>query len=138
MSEHPLLEASGGGWIVSGQAPGRAVHAERADTRHRMGPRCPRRCRGALGAQGPAGPEGAELPDVNWQEVSALALAPRGVGSVDWWCSDIVAFPDRLLDLVTRWLASGRVRNSCTQSSSRVSPILPNARVFHLDQTSAS
>ena len=69
------------------------------------------------------------------------AGGPDGV--VDWWCSDIVCYPDRLLGLVTRWLATGRVRNLvCTlkfqgrtdhEVAARFAAI-PGAQLFHLDQ----
>lgn len=91
----------------------------------------------------PLHPGVAALPNVAWQEGSAFALDPDEVGPVDWWCSDIVAYPDRLLDLVTRWLASGLVRNLvCTVKfqgptdhdvAARFAA-LPDARLFHLDQ----
>jgi len=85
----------------------------------------------------------AALRNVAWQEGSAFALEPEDVGPVDWWCSDIIAYPDRLLDLVTTWLQSGRVRNLvCTIKFQGTTDhdvaaefaALPNARVFHLDQ----
>jgi 23S rRNA (cytidine2498-2'-O)-methyltransferase len=91
----------------------------------------------------PLAPEVAALPNVTWQEGSAFALDPADVGPVDWWCSDVVAYPDRLLDLVTRWLASGRVRNLvCTVKFQGATDhdvaarfaALPDARLFHLDQ----
>ena len=87
--------------------------------------------------------EVADLPNVAWQEGSAFALDPDAVGPVDWWCSDIVAYPDRLLDLVTRWCGSGRVRNlvctikfqgSTDHDAAARFAALPGARVFHLDQ----
>ncbi len=91
----------------------------------------------------PLAPGVAALPNVTWQEGSAFALDPQDVEPVDWWCSDIIAYPDRLLDLVTRWLESGRVRNLvCTikfqgptdhDAAARFAA-LPDARVFHLDQ----
>ena len=91
----------------------------------------------------PLAPQVAELSNVSWREGSAFALEPEEVGPVDWWCSDIIAYPDRLLELVTRWLTSGRVRNLvCTikfqgqtdhDAAGRFAA-LPDAQVFHLDQ----
>lgn len=91
----------------------------------------------------PLAPEIAELPNVTWQEGSAFALDPEEVGPVDWLCSDVVAYPDRLLDLVRQWLESGQVRNLvCTvkfqgatdhEAAARFAA-LPDAQVFHLDQ----
>lgn len=83
------------------------------------------------------------LPNVTFQVGSAFALDPAAFDPVDWWCSDIIAYPDRLLDLVTHWLESGRVRNLvCTIKFQGATDhdvaarfaALPNARVFHLDQ----
>ncbi len=83
------------------------------------------------------------LPNVTWQDGSAFALDPTEVAVVDWWCSDIIAYPERLLDLASTWLASGRVRNLvCTikfqgrtdhDVATRFAA-LPDAQVFHLDQ----
>ncbi len=91
----------------------------------------------------PLAPPVADLRNVTWQEGSAFALSPDEVGPIDWWCSDIIAYPDRLLDLVTHWLESGRVRNLvCTikfqgptdhDAAARFAA-LPDAQVFHLDQ----
>lgn len=91
----------------------------------------------------PLAPDVADLPNVTWQEGSAFALDPDEVGPVDWLCSDIVAYPDRLLDLVTRWLSSGHVRNLvCTikfqgdtdHDAAAHFAVLPDAQLFHLDQ----
>jgi 23S rRNA (cytidine2498-2'-O)-methyltransferase len=83
------------------------------------------------------------LPNVSWRQGSAFGLDPAEVGPVDWWCSDIVAYPDRLLGLVTRWLDTGRVRNLvCTvkfqgatdhEVAARFAA-LPGAQLFHLSQ----
>lgn len=91
----------------------------------------------------PLDPDVAALPNVTWQEGSAFALEPEQVGPVDWWCSDIAAYPDRLHDLAERWLASGLVRNLvCTikfqgrtdHAAAERFAALPGARVLHLDQ----
>ena len=42
---------------------------------------------------------------------SAFALDPRSEPPVDWLCSDIICYPQRLLGLVQRWLDAGTVRN---------------------------
>lgn len=91
----------------------------------------------------PLDPDVAALPNVTFREGSAFAMDPEDVEPVDWWCSDIIAYPDRLLDLVTRWLESGRVRNLvCTikfqgdtdHAAAAGFAALPNAQVFHLHQ----
>ena len=91
----------------------------------------------------PLADEVGRLANVTWQQASAFGLDPADVGPVDWWCSDIVAYPERLLDLVTRWLDSGRVRNLvCTvkfqgetdhDAAARFAA-LPGAQLFHLSQ----
>jgi 23S rRNA (cytidine2498-2'-O)-methyltransferase len=91
----------------------------------------------------PLAPEVDRLANVTWRRASAFGLDPDDVGPVDWWCSDIIAYPDRLLDLVTRWLDSGLVRNLvCTvkfqgetdHDAAERFAALPGAQLFHLSQ----
>jgi 23S rRNA (cytidine2498-2'-O)-methyltransferase len=73
--------------------------------------------------------------------MSAFALEPRDIGPVDWLCSDIVCYPEKLLELVNRWLDSGLVRNFvCTvkfqgetdhAAAARFAAI-PGSRLMHL------
>ncbi|GBQ71490.1 methyltransferase [Ameyamaea chiangmaiensis NBRC 103196] len=49
-------------------------------------------------------------PRVEWRQESAFGLDPQSLPPVDWLCSDIIAYPPRLLALTQRWIASGRVR----------------------------
>lgn len=90
----------------------------------------------------PLDPGVAGLANVTVEQGSVFALAPEDVDPVDWWCSDVIAYPDRLLDLVEQWLTSGRVRNLvCTlkfQGATDFAAVarataLPGAQVFHLD-----
>jgi 23S rRNA (cytidine2498-2'-O)-methyltransferase len=91
----------------------------------------------------PLAPEVDRLPNVTVQRTSAFGLDPADVGDVDWWCSDIIAYPDRLLELVTRWLDAGGVRNLvCTvkfqgatdhDTAARFAAI-PGGQLFHLSQ----
>jgi 23S rRNA (cytidine2498-2'-O)-methyltransferase len=55
----------------------------------------------------PLAPEIASLPGIEHRRESAFALDPRSVGPVDWFFSDIVCYPARLLALLERWLAAG-------------------------------
>jgi 23S rRNA (cytidine2498-2'-O)-methyltransferase len=91
----------------------------------------------------PLAPELDALPNVTWRGTSAFGLDPSEVGPLDWWCSDIVAYPDRLLELVTRWLEAGTVRNLvCTikfqgatdHGAAARFAALPGAQVRHLSQ----
>ena len=52
----------------------------------------------------------AGLPNVEVRRESAFGLDPASVGPVDWLCSDVVCYPDRLLGLVERWRQRGQVR----------------------------
>lgn len=58
----------------------------------------------------PLDPRVAALPDVEVRSESAFGLDPRHVAPVDWLASDVVCYPERLLALVERWIASGRAR----------------------------
>lgn len=54
-------------------------------------------------------------PNVEFIRESAFALNPADFPRIDWLCSDIVCYPDRLYSLINRWLESGKVRNMiCT------------------------
>jgi 23S rRNA (cytidine2498-2'-O)-methyltransferase len=76
---------------------------------------------------------------VRYVAESAFALDPAAVGAVDWLFSDIICYPERLLDLVRRW--EGFARNFvCTikfqgptnHDVVREFMALPGARVRHL------
>jgi 23S rRNA (cytidine2498-2'-O)-methyltransferase len=56
----------------------------------------------------PLAPTVAAMPGVSERLESAFALAPE---PVDWLCSDIIAYPDRLLALVRRWIAAKAARH---------------------------
>ena len=67
----------------------------------------------------PLDPRIAALPTVTVRQESAFALDParwrERHGVVDWLCSDIVAYPRRLLRLVRAWMAAGAAqRIICT------------------------
>ncbi len=83
----------------------------------------------------------AGMPGVEERKMSAFALEPEQVGPIDWLFSDIVCYPERLLRLVERWLASGQVRNFvCTikfqgetdHETARRFAEIPGSRVMHL------
>lgn len=100
-----------------------------------------------LGAQvlavdkAPLDPAIAAMPGVEERRVSAFSLEPEEIGPVDWLFSDVVCYPARLLGLVERWLASGRVRNFVStikfqgetdhETAGRFAAI-PGSRVMHL------
>ena len=89
----------------------------------------------------PLAPRVARLAPVEHRAESAFALKPADIGPVDWLCSDVVCYPDRLHRLIETWLASGLARNIiCTlkfqgptdfAAQGRFSR-LPGGRLVHL------
>jgi 23S rRNA (cytidine2498-2'-O)-methyltransferase len=89
----------------------------------------------------PLDPRVAAMPGVRWRGESAFGLDPRSVGPIDWLFSDIICYPARLLALVRRWMAEGRVRNFvCTikfqgdtdHDTAAAFAAIPGSRLFHL------
>jgi 23S rRNA (cytidine2498-2'-O)-methyltransferase len=89
----------------------------------------------------PLDPDVASMSGVEQRRESAFALTPADAGPIDWLFSDIVCYPARLLQLVTHWLESGRVRNFvCTikfqgetdHETARRFAALPGSRLMHL------
>jgi 23S rRNA (cytidine2498-2'-O)-methyltransferase len=81
------------------------------------------------------------LPGIEHRFASAFALDPRTVGPFDWFFSDIVCYPARLLALVERWLAAGTCRRFvCTvkfqgrtdQEAARRFAAIPGSQLRHL------
>ena len=89
----------------------------------------------------PLDPRVDRLDRVEWREGSAFALDPASFGHVDWLCSDVVAYPQRVLAMVERWLHSGHVDNmvvtikfqgATDHAAARAFAELPYGRLFHL------
>lgn len=83
-------------------------------------------------------PSVAAMPNVTLRQESAFALPPE---PVDWLCSDIIAYPDRLLALVKRWIDAGAARHVvCTikfqgathHEAAEAFAAIPGGRVVHL------
>jgi 23S rRNA (cytidine2498-2'-O)-methyltransferase len=83
----------------------------------------------------------AALPNVTCRQESAFGLDPKGLGQVDWLCSDVICYPDRLLELIERWQNEGDVKNFVItvklQGETDFSAIgkfkaLDNSRLVHL------
>lgn len=83
----------------------------------------------------------ARHPNVNWCSGSAFALDPRHAGKVDWLFSDVICYPERLLEMVRRWLEFGECRNFvCTVKLQgenymeivREFAAIPGSRIMHL------
>ncbi|MFA6236816.1 MAG: SAM-dependent methyltransferase [Bacteriovorax sp.] len=63
----------------------------------------------------PLDPKVAALPNIDFRQESAFGLRPQHIGKLDWFFSDIICYPDKLLELVTRFRDSGLVDNfACT------------------------
>jgi 23S rRNA (cytidine2498-2'-O)-methyltransferase len=86
----------------------------------------------------PLAPEVAAMPGVIERLDSAFAMAPE---PVDWLCSDIIAYPDRLLALVQRWIEAGAAKHIvCTikfqgptdHDAAEAFAAIPGGRVIHL------
>jgi 23S rRNA (cytidine2498-2'-O)-methyltransferase len=56
----------------------------------------------------------AELPRVSTKQESAFGLDPASLGPIDWFFSDIICYPSKLLELVRRWDAAGVKNFVCT------------------------
>lgn len=50
-------------------------------------------------------------PNVSFIRHDAFTLKPEDIGPVDWFCSDVVCYPPKLLDWIHRWIDSGMVKN---------------------------
>ncbi len=58
----------------------------------------------------PLAPNVDTHPLVSWCPGSAFGLDPRHAGAVDWLFSDVICYPDRLHEWLTRWLTLGECR----------------------------
>ena len=86
----------------------------------------------------PLAPSVAAMPGVFERQDSAFGMPPE---PVDWLFSDIVAYPDRLLALVQRWIEAGAARNIvCTvkfqgqtdHDAADAFAAIPGGQVVHL------
>lgn len=91
----------------------------------------------------PLEPRIAAMPGVEVRRESAFGLDPAKVGPVDWLCSDVICYPERLYSLVERWLQKGQVRRFvCTikfQGSTDFGAVakfaaIPGSTLMHLHQ----
>jgi 23S rRNA (cytidine2498-2'-O)-methyltransferase len=56
-------------------------------------------------------PHVASLPNVTVVKGDAFSARPDRVGPVDWLFSDVICYPEKLLEHVRSWLAAGACRN---------------------------
>lgn len=89
----------------------------------------------------PLDPRVAKLPGVEVRGESAFGLDPASVGPVDWLCSDVICYPERLLGLVRRWMERGQVRRFVCSvkfqgptdfATLRAFAEIPGSRLMHL------
>jgi 23S rRNA (cytidine2498-2'-O)-methyltransferase len=59
----------------------------------------------------PLAPELMKNPKIKSIKKDAFTLKPSDVGPIDWLFSDIICYPNKLLELVHHWRAEGQVRN---------------------------
>ena len=52
-----------------------------------------------------------DLGQIEFRKESAFGLDPQQFGEIDWFCSDIICYPERLLNLINRFRAAGTVKN---------------------------
>ncbi len=82
-----------------------------------------------------------DLGRIDFRAESAFGLDPNDFEEIEWFCSDIICYPERLLNLVKKFLASGKVKNFiCTikyqattdwESTFKFLEI-PGSRIVHL------
>lgn len=59
----------------------------------------------------PLDPAVAAMPGVEFSGGDAFQATPEKIGAVDWLCSDLICYPEKLLEFVNLWIASGKARN---------------------------
>ena len=84
----------------------------------------------------PLDPAIAAMPGVRFQEGSAFTLEPF---AVDWLCSDIIAYPAPLLELVQRWMGHARhivctikLQGETDHAATDAFAAIPGGRLQHL------
>ncbi|WP_374034849.1 SAM-dependent methyltransferase [Bdellovibrio bacteriovorus] len=59
----------------------------------------------------PLEPRIEKLPRVKFIKTNAFNVKPEDIGAIDWFYSDIICYPEKLLELVQSWQASGLCSN---------------------------
>jgi len=86
-------------------------------------------------------PQIAALPRIDFMKTNAFTVKPQDIGDIDWFFSDIICYPDKLLELVEMWQGSGLCKNFvCTikfQGKTDFETLkkfqeIPGSRVQHL------
>ena len=82
-------------------------------------------------------------PLVKFQAHDAFTLKPEDIGNVDWVFSDVICYPERLLEWIKKWIDSGLTHNIiCTikmqgeidwKMIDEQFAVIPNSRIVHLN-----
>lgn len=59
----------------------------------------------------PLAPSLQNLKGIEFIQRNAFTLSPQDLGPVDWFFSDIICYPEKLLELVQAWMKSGLCKN---------------------------
>lgn len=59
----------------------------------------------------PLDPAVASSPNIEFRKGDALALGPEQLGKFNWVFSDVICYPERLLEWVKSWIESGATEN---------------------------
>lgn len=87
-------------------------------------------------------PELMKNPLIKFQAHDAFTLKPEDIGQVDWVFSDVICYPERLLQWINTWLESGLTHNMiCTiKMQGEIDwPLIqqfaeiPNSHILHLN-----
>lgn len=87
----------------------------------------------------PLEPSVAMMPGVTFRKGDAFQAGPEALGSVDWLCSDVICYPEKLLEFVKQWKEAGAAKHFiCTlkfqgaSNPSTVEKFAALGRVLHL------
>lgn len=87
-------------------------------------------------------PELMNNPLVTFRAHDAFTLTPEELGNFDWVFSDVICYPERLLEWIKKWLSSGKTKNMiCTIKMQgeidwplvKEFASIPDSRVLHLN-----
>lgn len=83
-----------------------------------------------------------DLGRIDFRQESAFGLNPEDFGELEWFCSDIICYPERLLNLVKRFHDAGKVKNFvCTlkyqaetdwENTLKFLELFPTSKIVHL------
>ena len=82
-----------------------------------------------------------DMPGITFIKHDAFTLKPSDIGNIDWLFCDVVCYPPKLYEYITKWLDSGLCDNfMCTikmqgepdMEAVRCFASIPNSKVVHL------